>query len=91
MRLPGASSRTKAGALLADLQHHQRNSLSVIRSIVRQTVERSTNPEEAIAHIEGRINTFARLPLRAAPLPGLNLHPSWPRNCGWPALARGTT
>lgn len=48
-------------ALLAELQHHQRNSLSVIRSIVRQTVERSTDSEEAIAHIEGRINAFARI------------------------------
>lgn len=48
-------------ARFAELQHHMRNTLAVIRSIVRHTMEKSGSVEEAAAHLEGRINAFARV------------------------------
>jgi two-component system CheB/CheR fusion protein len=48
-------------ARFAGLQHHMRNTLAVIRSIVRRTMEKSEYLEEAAAHLEGRINAFARV------------------------------
>ncbi|AZO56387.1 HWE histidine kinase domain-containing protein [Mesorhizobium sp.] len=45
----------------AELQHQVRNTLAVIRSIVRRTMEKSISLEEANAHLEGRINAFARV------------------------------
>ncbi|RWB79081.1 MAG: PAS domain S-box protein [Mesorhizobium sp.] len=48
-------------ARFAELQHHMRNTLAVIRSIVRRTMEKSESLDEAAAHLEGRINAFARV------------------------------
>ncbi|RWL50256.1 MAG: PAS domain S-box protein [Mesorhizobium sp.] len=48
-------------ARFAGLQHHMRNTLAVIRSIVRRTMEKSESLDEAAAHLEGRINAFARV------------------------------
>ncbi|TPI45061.1 PAS domain S-box protein [Mesorhizobium sp. B2-9-1] len=48
-------------ARFAELQHHVRNTLAVIRSIVRRTMEKSESLDEAAAHLEGRINAFARV------------------------------
>ncbi|RWB89778.1 MAG: PAS domain S-box protein [Mesorhizobium sp.] len=48
-------------ARFAELQHHVRNTLAVIRSIVRRTMEQSESLDEATAHLDGRINAFARV------------------------------
>jgi two-component system CheB/CheR fusion protein len=47
--------------LLAELQHRVRNTLGVIRSIARRTAENSANVEDMSAHLEGRIDAFARV------------------------------
>ncbi|TIP33363.1 MAG: PAS domain S-box protein, partial [Mesorhizobium sp.] len=39
-------------ARFAELQHHMRNTLAVIRSIVRRTMEKSESLDEAAAHLE---------------------------------------
>ncbi|RWM15528.1 MAG: PAS domain S-box protein [Mesorhizobium sp.] len=59
----------------ADLQHQVRNTLAVIRSIVRRTMEKSASLDEAAAHLEGRINAFARVQaaITRRPSIGINL------------------
>lgn len=46
--------------LLAELQHRVRNMLGVVRSIARRTAENSTTVEDYAAHLDGRLNAFAR-------------------------------
>lgn len=46
--------------LFAELQHRVRNTLAVIRSIVRRTALTSGNVEEFEHHLDGRIGSFAR-------------------------------
>ncbi len=46
--------------LLAELQHRVRNTLGVVRSIARRSSETSTSVEEYAAHLDGRLNAFAR-------------------------------
>jgi two-component system, chemotaxis family, CheB/CheR fusion protein len=46
--------------LLAELQHRVRNTLGVVRSIVRRSAETSTSVEEYASHLDGRLNAFAR-------------------------------
>lgn len=46
--------------LLAELQHRVRNTLSVIRSIARRSARTSETVEEYAAHLDGRLNAFAR-------------------------------
>jgi two-component system, chemotaxis family, CheB/CheR fusion protein len=46
--------------LLAELQHRVRNTLGVVRSIARRSAETSANVEEYAAHLDGRLNAFAR-------------------------------
>jgi two-component system CheB/CheR fusion protein len=46
--------------LLAELQHRVRNTLGVVRSIARRSAETSTTVEEYAAHLDGRLNAFAR-------------------------------
>jgi len=46
--------------LLAELQHRVRNTLAVVRSIARRTIERSDTIEEFQMHFDGRIGAFAR-------------------------------
>lgn len=46
--------------LLAELQHRVRNTLGVVRSIVRRSAETSTTVEDYAAHVDGRLNAFAR-------------------------------
>jgi two-component system, chemotaxis family, CheB/CheR fusion protein len=38
-----------------------RNSLAVVRSIARRTAENSTSVDEMIAHLQGRLDAFARV------------------------------
>ena len=47
--------------LLAELQHRVRNTLGVVRSIARRTAQNSRNVEEMSAHLEGRLDAFARV------------------------------
>ena len=47
--------------LLFELQHRVRNTLAVIRSIVRRTAEHSDSVEDYAMHLEGRIDAFARV------------------------------
>jgi two-component system CheB/CheR fusion protein len=46
--------------LLAELQHRVRNTLGVVRSIARRSAESSSTVEEYSAHLDGRLNAFAR-------------------------------
>jgi two-component system, chemotaxis family, CheB/CheR fusion protein len=46
--------------LLAELQHRVRNTLGVVRSIARRSAETSSSVEEYAAHLDGRLNAFAR-------------------------------
>jgi PAS domain S-box-containing protein len=47
--------------LLAELQHRVRNTLAVVRSIVRRTAENSGSVEEMLAHFQGRLDAFSRV------------------------------
>ena len=47
--------------LLAELQHRVRNTLSVIRSIIRRTVQASDSLDELAMHLDGRIDAFSRV------------------------------
>ncbi|MBR0719580.1 CheR family methyltransferase [Bradyrhizobium liaoningense] len=46
--------------LLAELQHRVRNTLGVVRSIARRSADTSATVEEYAAHLDGRLNAFAR-------------------------------
>ncbi|WP_027578680.1 CheR family methyltransferase [Bradyrhizobium sp. Ai1a-2] len=46
--------------LLAELQHRVRNTLGVVRSIARRSAETSSSVDEYAAHLDGRLNAFAR-------------------------------
>jgi PAS domain S-box-containing protein len=61
--------------LLAELQHRVRNTLAVIRSIVRRTAENSRTIEDFANHVEGRINAFSRVQVAVTrdPLAGFDL------------------
>lgn len=48
-------------ALLAELQHRVRNTLSIVRSIARRTAETSETVEAYAMHLEGRIEALARV------------------------------
>jgi len=47
--------------LLGELQHRVRNTLSVIRSIIRRTVQASGNLDDLAMHLDGRIDAFSRV------------------------------
>lgn len=51
----------KQKILLAELQHRVRNSMAVIRSIVRRSAESSESLEDYSNHLEGRIDALARV------------------------------
>ena len=46
--------------LLGELQHRVRNTLGVVRSIARRSAETSGSVEDYAAHLDGRLNAFAR-------------------------------
>jgi PAS domain S-box-containing protein len=62
-------------ALLAELQHRVRNTLAVVRSIVRRTAETSATVEDFASHLEGRIGAFSRVQVAVTrdPLAGFDL------------------
>jgi len=47
--------------LLAELQHRVRNTLAIIRLMVRHTAETSDTLDEYVDHLEGRIDAFSRV------------------------------
>jgi len=47
--------------LLAELQHRVRNTLAVVRAIARRTAQNSKSVEEMGAHLDGRLDAFARV------------------------------
>lgn len=51
----------RQGLLLAELQHRVRNTLGVVRSIVRRTAQTSDNVEEMAGHLQGRLSAFSRV------------------------------
>jgi PAS domain S-box-containing protein len=61
--------------LLAELQHRVRNTLAVIRSIVRRTAESSETVDDFANHLDGRIGAFARVQVAMTrdPLAGFDL------------------
>jgi PAS domain S-box-containing protein len=61
--------------LLAELQHRVRNTLAVIRSIVRRTAENSETFEDFASHLDGRIAAFSRVQMAVTrdPLAGFDL------------------
>lgn len=54
-------SENQAKLLLAELQHRVRNTLAVVRSIVRRTGETSESVEDYVSHLEGRLAAFSRV------------------------------
>ena len=46
--------------LLSELQHRVRNTLGVVRSIARRSAQTSSTVEDYSAHLDGRLNAFAR-------------------------------
>jgi PAS domain S-box-containing protein len=61
--------------LLGELQHRVRNTLAVIRSIVRRTAERSETIDDFFSHLDGRIDAFSRVQVAVTrdPLAGFDL------------------
>lgn len=61
--------------LHAELQHRVRNTLAVIRSIVRRTGESSETVEDFATHLDGRIDAFSRVQVAVTldPLAGFDL------------------
>ncbi len=59
--------------LLAELQHRVRNSLAVIRSMVRRSAQAATDLEDYVSHLEGRIDALARVQAAVARAPGAGL------------------
>jgi PAS domain S-box-containing protein len=54
-------SQERQRMLLAELQHRVRNTLAVVRSIVRRTGERSESVEDMSTHLQGRLDAFSRV------------------------------
>lgn len=71
-----ADSDARARLFLAELQHRVRNTLGVVRSIVRRTAERSRDVEEFATHLDGRLAAFARVQAMVTRRPdsGVSLH-----------------
>ncbi|HEX2527225.1 MAG TPA: CheR family methyltransferase [Geminicoccus sp.] len=54
-------SESQAKLLLGELQHRVRNTLAVVRSIARRSAVNSKTVEDYAAHLDGRLNAFARV------------------------------
>jgi two-component system, chemotaxis family, CheB/CheR fusion protein len=55
-----ARAEERQRLLLAELQHRVRNTLGVVRSIARRSAQTSSTVDEYAAHLDGRLNAFAR-------------------------------
>ena len=54
-------SEARLRTLLAELQHRVRNTLAVVKSITQRTAESSRSVDEMPAHLNGRLDAFARV------------------------------
>ena len=54
-------SEARLRTLLSQLQHRVRNTLAVVKSITRRTADSSGSVEEMAAHLNGRLEAFARV------------------------------
>ena len=54
-------SEARLRTILAELQHRVRNTLAVVKSIAQRTAESSGSVEEMAAHLNGRLEAFARV------------------------------
>lgn len=54
-------SEGRLRTLLAELQHRVRNTLAVVKSITQRTAESSQSVDEMAAHLNGRLEAFARV------------------------------
>ena len=54
-------SEARLRTLLAELQHRVRNTLAVVKSITHRTAESSSSVDEMAAHLNGRLDAFARV------------------------------
>jgi two-component system CheB/CheR fusion protein len=54
-------SEGRLRTLLAELQHRVRNTLAVVKSITQRTAESSSSVDEMAAHLNGRLDAFARV------------------------------
>jgi two-component system CheB/CheR fusion protein len=54
-------SEARLRTLLSELQHRVRNTLAVVKSITRRTADSSGSVEEMAAHLNGRLEAFARV------------------------------
>ncbi len=72
---PTEGGEEQGDRLLAEWQHRVRNTIAVIRSIVRRTAETSETVEDFANHLDGRIGAFSRVQLAVArdPLAGFDL------------------
>jgi len=68
-------SERRQTLLLAELQHRVRNTLAIMRSVVRRSAASSKTVEELAMHLDGRIAAFARVQAAVTrdPSAGLNL------------------
>lgn len=51
----------RQGVLLAELQHRVRNTLAGMRALVRRSAEPDGPATDYVAHLDGRLNAFARV------------------------------
>lgn len=58
---PAGALEQKGASVAADHDNRLRNVLSIVRSIVRRTAENRNTVEDFAAHLEGRIDAYARL------------------------------
>ena len=54
-------SESRLRMLLAELQHRVRNTLAVVKSITQRTADSSNSVDEMVAHLNGRLEAFARV------------------------------
>jgi two-component system CheB/CheR fusion protein len=66
-------SEAHAKLLLAELQHRVRNTLTVVRSIIRRSAANSETVEDYAMHVDGRIEAFARVQAIVTRDPGAGL------------------
>jgi two-component system CheB/CheR fusion protein len=60
-RTEARAAEERRRVLLGELQHRVRNTLAVVRSIARRTSQTSETVEDYAMHLDGRLNSFARV------------------------------
>ncbi|TNC48498.1 PAS domain S-box protein [Rubellimicrobium rubrum] len=57
---PEKEAEARQRLLLAELQHRVRNTMAVIRSIVRRSAQSATSKDDYATHLEGRLSALTR-------------------------------